>query len=80
MYLAPGGAGTSPNAQFRSVKPGRSWERMPLLRVDGMTAICHGDSPSSAFRNAMRVAIKSGESNMVEHLRRELSQPAGKRV
>ena len=49
----------------------------PLLGVDGVTVICHGDSPSRAFRNAIRVAIKSVESNMVDHLRRELSQPAG---
>lgn len=49
----------------------------PLLGVNGVTVICHGDSPSRAFRNAIRVAIKSVESGMVEHLRRELSQPAG---
>jgi glycerol-3-phosphate acyltransferase PlsX len=52
----------------------------PLLGVDGVTVICHGDSPGRAYRHAVRVAIKSVESNMVEHLRRELLQPIGERV
>ena len=52
----------------------------PLLGVNGVTVICHGDSPGRAFRHAVRVAIKSVESNMVEHLRRELSQPLGARA
>jgi glycerol-3-phosphate acyltransferase PlsX len=44
----------------------------PLLGVDGVTIICHGDTPSRAVRNAVRVAIRSVDSNMVDHLRREL--------
>ncbi len=52
----------------------------PLLGVDGVTVICHGDSPGRAFLHAVRVAIKSVESNMVEHLRRELSQPVSTRA
>lgn len=45
----------------------------PLLGVDGVTIICHGDSPARAIRNAVRVAVRSVEANMVDHLRRELS-------
>lgn len=48
----------------------------PLLGVNGVTIICHGDTPARAIRNAVRVAIKSVESKMVEHLTRELSQLA----
>ena len=48
----------------------------PLLGVNGVTIICHGDTPARAIRNAVRVAIKSVESRMVEHLTRELSQLA----
>ncbi|UCC75262.1 MAG: phosphate acyltransferase PlsX [Gemmatimonadota bacterium] len=49
----------------------------PLLGVDGVTIICHGDSPARAIRNAVRVAARSVESDMVEHLRRELAELAG---
>lgn len=45
----------------------------PLLGVNGVTIICHGSTPSRAVRNAVGVAIKSVESQMVTHLKRELS-------
>lgn len=48
----------------------------PLLGVDGVTIICHGDSPARAIRNAVRVAKHSVERNMVEHLSRQLSRLA----
>ena len=49
----------------------------PLLGVDGVTIICHGSTPPRAVRNAVGVAIKSVESQMVAHLKRELSGLAG---
>jgi glycerol-3-phosphate acyltransferase PlsX len=52
----------------------------PLLGANGVTIICHGDSPARAIRNAVRVAARSVESEMVEHLRRELSGLASARV
>lgn len=52
----------------------------PLLGAKGVTIICHGDSPARAIRNAVRVAARSVETNMVEHLRRELSGLASARV
>ncbi len=48
----------------------------PLLGVNGVTIICHGDSPPRAIRNAVRVAVKSVESDMVKHFRRELAELA----
>lgn len=45
----------------------------PLLNVNGVTIIGHGDSPPGAIRHARRVATRSGEGKMVEHLKRELS-------
>ena len=47
----------------------------PLLGIKGVTIICHGDTPARAIRNAVRVAIRSVETHMVEHLGRELSGP-----
>jgi glycerol-3-phosphate acyltransferase PlsX len=52
----------------------------PLLGANGVTIICHGDSPARAIRNAVRLAARSVESEMVEHLRRELSDLAGART
>lgn len=51
----------------------------PLLGIDGITIICHGDSPARAIRRALGVAIKSVESDMVGHMRGELSTLAGAR-
>lgn len=44
----------------------------PLLGVDGVVIICHGSSPPRAIGNAIRVAVDSLESGMVEDLSREL--------
>ncbi|MGD2154473.1 MAG: phosphate acyltransferase PlsX [Gemmatimonadales bacterium] len=52
----------------------------PLLGANGVTVICHGDSPARAIRNGVRVAARSVESDVVGHLRRELSGLASARV
>jgi glycerol-3-phosphate acyltransferase PlsX len=52
----------------------------PLLGVNGVTIISHGDSPPRAIRNAVRVAVKAVESDMVDHLRVELLGLAGARA
>lgn len=44
----------------------------PLLGVQGAVIICHGSSPPRAIANAIRVAVDSLESGMVEDLSREL--------
>lgn len=52
----------------------------PLLGVDGVTIICHGHAPPRAIQNAVGVAIRAVESEMVKHLTRELSELASKGV
>lgn len=49
----------------------------PLLGVNGISIICHGGSPPRAIRNAIRVAIRAVDTNMVGHIRRELTEPGG---
>ena len=44
----------------------------PLLGVNGVSIICHGDSSPQAIRNAVRVAAQSVRSSMVEHVAHEL--------
>lgn len=45
----------------------------PLLGIDGVTIVCHGDSPARAIKNAVRVAARAVENDMVERLKREFS-------
>lgn len=47
----------------------------PLLGVNGISIICHGGSPPRAIKNAIRVAIRAVETNMVGHVRRKLTGP-----
>ena len=49
----------------------------PLLGVDGVSIICHGESPPKAIHNALIVAAKAVRSDMVSHIRRQLSEIAG---
>ncbi len=45
----------------------------PLLGVNGVSIICHGESPPKAIFNALGVAARAVTSNMVTHIARELS-------
>ncbi len=45
----------------------------PLLGVNGVTVICHGQSPPKAIRNALGVASQAVRSSMVERIAQELS-------
>ena len=53
----------------------------PLLGVNGVTIICHGESEPKAFRNALAAAARAVRSRMVEHMTKQLSaatpEPAG---
>jgi len=49
----------------------------PLLGVNGVTIICHGDSPPRAIRNAIRVAVQARETHMLGHIRRAISGGRG---
>lgn len=44
----------------------------PLLGVDGISIICHGGSSPMAIKNAIQLAVRSAESNVVEQMRHEL--------
>jgi glycerol-3-phosphate acyltransferase PlsX len=46
----------------------------PLLGVNGVSIICHGQSPPKAIRNAIHVAQRAVRSHMVDHITRDLSQ------
>jgi len=45
----------------------------PLLGVNGVSIVCHGQSPPKAIRNAIGVATQAVRSEMVSHIARELS-------
>lgn len=49
----------------------------PLLGVNGLSIICHGGSPPRAIRNAIRVAIRAVETDMVGSIRSELAAVPG---
>jgi glycerol-3-phosphate acyltransferase PlsX len=46
----------------------------PLLGVDGICIICHGGSSPQAIKNAIQIAIRSAESNVVGQMKEELAQ------
>lgn len=48
----------------------------PLLGVNGVSIICHGQSPPKAIRNAIQVAAQAVRSSMVRHIARELATSA----
>ncbi|MEX0979966.1 MAG: phosphate acyltransferase PlsX [Gemmatimonadota bacterium] len=49
----------------------------PLLGVNGVTIICHGQSTPKAIRNAIKVALQAVRSTMVSHIARELAEATG---
>ncbi len=48
----------------------------PLLGVKGVSIICHGRSSPAAIKNAIKVAVKSVDSGMNEHIGRRLERTA----
>ena len=46
----------------------------PLLGVKGFSIICHGRSSPAAIKNAIKVAVKSVDSRMNEHIGRRLER------
>lgn len=49
----------------------------PLLGVNGVSIICHGSSPPRAIKNAIRVAVESVRSGMVDDMAADLERLAG---
>jgi glycerol-3-phosphate acyltransferase PlsX len=50
----------------------------PLLGVNGVVVITHGDTPPRAIANAIEVAVQAVGHKMVDHLRRQLAGTAGR--
>ena len=46
----------------------------PLLGLNGVSIIMHGESPPKAISNAVGVAAQGVRSSMVAHMARELSR------
>ena len=44
----------------------------PLLGVNGISIICHGDSPPRAITNALKAAETASNAHMVGHIREEV--------
>jgi glycerol-3-phosphate acyltransferase PlsX len=51
----------------------------PLLGVRGVSIIAHGKSSPEAIKNALKVAVRSVESRLSDHIGQRLTQSAGKR-
>jgi glycerol-3-phosphate acyltransferase PlsX len=49
----------------------------PLLGVNGVSVICHGESTPKAVLNAIRAASQAVRASMVEHMAKELSVVLG---
>jgi len=49
----------------------------PLLGVQGVSIICHGNSSPRAIKNAVKVAVRAVETRMNEHIGERLSWAAG---
>ena len=45
----------------------------PLLGVRGVSIICHGRSSSRAIKNAIKVALRSVQSNLSQHIGAEFA-------
>ena len=54
----------------------------PLLGLNGVSIICHGDSPPKAIRNAIYVAARAVQSSIVHHEQRAVTagRPIGEHV
>jgi len=48
----------------------------PLLGVQGVSIICHGNSSPRAIKNAVKVAVRAVETRMNEHIGERLSWAA----
>jgi len=49
----------------------------PLLGVQGVSIICHGNSSPRAIKNAVKVAVRAVETRMNEHIGAHLSAAGG---
>ncbi len=68
-----GGNGVdSPKARVERILDYAEYGGAPLLGVNGISIICHGDSPPRAITNALKAAETASNAHMVGHIREEV--------
>jgi len=69
--LGPNGV-DSPKARVERILDYAEYGGAPLLGVNGISIICHGDSPPRAITNALKAAETASNAHMVGHIREEV--------
>lgn len=62
----------SPAARVARILDYAEYGGAPLLGVNGISIICHGDSPPRAITNALKAAETASNAHMVGHIREEV--------
>ncbi len=66
------GGRDSPDDRVARILDYAEYGGAPLLGVNGISIICHGDSPPRAITNALRAAETASNAHMVGHIREEV--------
>ncbi len=74
--LNQGGLGSVDLEEAVRVLDYQEYGGAPLLGVNGVSIICHGQSPPRAIQNALGVAAQAVRNGTLEHLTRELDSGA----
>ena len=71
-------AGIKPSDLFLALKPldASEYGGAPLLGVNGVSVICHGNSTPRAIKNAIKGAVRAVETRMNDHIGARLSASA----
>lgn len=67
-----GGGPSSPRDRVERILDYAEYGGAPLLGVNGISIICHGDSPPRAITNALKAAETASNAHMVGHIREEV--------
>jgi glycerol-3-phosphate acyltransferase PlsX len=68
----PGENGGSPDHRVARILDYAEYGGAPLLGVNGISIICHGESPPRAITNALKAAETASNAHMVGHIREEV--------
>ncbi|MGK7312604.1 MAG: phosphate acyltransferase PlsX [Candidatus Longimicrobiales bacterium M2_2A_002] len=71
------GAPDSPADRVTRILDYAEYGGAPLLGVNGISIICHGDSPPRAITNALKAAETASNAHMVGHIREEVGVHPG---
>ncbi|MFO7892653.1 MAG: phosphate acyltransferase PlsX [Longimicrobiales bacterium] len=66
------GGQSSPRDRVERILDYAEYGGAPLLGVNGISIICHGDSPPRAITNALKAAETASNAHMVGHIREEV--------